>query len=616
MESNQPRARLAQALSVPAQSSPPKDSFLLNPKEVKRWAEELPVANIGETARQVYRALVEFNRFKIPTLTRTEIIESFRKPVEFVCHNVSRHYRNAGFPLPPRGRKAAKLVQALYDEMANSYKILFLEQILGDERSFNQKLVIVAAQRALHYLNKKMLHCLLVYDDYPTGLWREANHLFAWAYHNQVQDIPVKETQGLMNSRKNARSIASIYKGMLILASTHPHRLRQPQIRRVHHHTLFWEELASLRPASEAIGDSGLFFVNLWSDEPCKPIIEERQRLDSRYMVLDLNAIIGKARTEYETAEWESPARLDHGDDHLSRTLLRLLILNWTKSLKRKLPRIDKRGKVETIVGLGALIRFLEKQEEEEKENELQLVDGGEPSLSGASRLTWNDSVFSTLAIAAPPSTTGGDSLLGDPNAAISTLLGATDLETQAAGRPGMESPPAVLTYNESAEGYCLAWRKNYPVRVRVGDILGVRHENHPDDVGVTVVRWLKQRDDNETAIGLQVMAQACSLVYVAEEGKAGIGKHNRHRYLLLSNNDPDDPRQTLLTNTRVFPEGTRATLFTEFGKHRIELTKWLESNNNFVHYQFKYVDQPPEKEKQNETVGTDNQFEDLWNDL
>ena len=80
-ESNDSENTPSVALSIPAQTPPPKDSFLLSAREVRRWAEELPIANIGETARQVYNTLVTFNRIQVPTLNRTEVIEIFREPV-------------------------------------------------------------------------------------------------------------------------------------------------------------------------------------------------------------------------------------------------------------------------------------------------------------------------------------------------------------------------------------------------------------------------------------------------------------------------------------------------------------------------------------------------------
>jgi len=53
--------------------------------------------------------------------------------------------------------------------------------------------------------------------------------------------------------------------------------------------------------------------------------------------------------------------------------------------------------------------------------------------------------------------------------------------------------------------------------------------------------------------------------------------------------------------------------MVTEFGEHQIKLTKWVESNTNFIHYHFIYVEQ--EKSRKQPDDPTDD-FQDLWNDL
>ena len=603
-----------QALSIPSQSEPPKDSFLLNPKEVRRWAEELPVANIGETARQVYNTLVTFNRIQVPTLVRTEAIEAFREPVNYINRNICRHYFNVGFPLSSKARKAAQLTSALCDEMANAYKILSLDQVLGDERNFNQKLVIVAAQRAILYLGEKLFYNLLVYRDYPEGLWREANYLYAWAWQNQVQDVPVKENQGFLRSRKHARSIENVYKSMVLLATTNPYRLRQTQIQRIHRKAPYWAELSRLLPAHETRGNTGLFFINLWADEPPKSNLNEGEREDARFLALDLNEVIDDARAEFESADWESPAYLERDQQRLSRSLLRPLIRNWTKSLERKFPRDQVRSEIEAVVGLGNLMRLLEERRATEAKQNEPPQENPEKSVTPNSRLTWNDSVFSSLAIASPVNP-NGDSLFNDSRAVISTLLGTQDQDqlSKLRSAPRQENPFAVLTYNQSVEGYCLSWRRNYPMRVRVGDVLGIRCPERPDDFGVAVTRWLRHHSDNELYLGLQILAPSCTEVTVTPAKRPTGNEQNQYRCLLLSSSDDDRHEQSLLTNTHVFGLETELTLITEFGKHRIRLNKWIESNNNFVHYQFEYLDRP----EKDSTVGPgDENFDDIWNEL
>lgn len=604
-------------LVIPDQVPAPEDSFLLNPREVHRWAEELPVANIGETARQVYKTLVTFNRIQIPTLTRTEIIELFREPVRYINANITRHYLNVGFPLSSKARKAAQLASALCSEVANSYKILFLDQVLGDEQSFNQKLVIVAAQRAIQYLGQKMNHSLLVYHEYPQGLWQEANYLYAWASQNHVEKIPVKENSSFILSRKTARSIEDAYKAMALMTTTAPHRLRQSQIRRIHERLPQWAELAEVKPVQDAPRHAGVFYLNLWSDNPPQKSLSQSERNDSRFLALDLNGALEHARAEFEQAEWESPTHIEHDRTILSRSLLKPLIHGWNKSLERKFPRSEQRKELEAIVGLSNLLRLLDSQrsQEDTPKNATQASGHATPS----SKLTWNDSVFSTLAIASPAHGSGEDSIFGESTNLASTLLGTPgehEVSGGAFNQPPKqpESPFAVLTYNESLEGYCLGWKRSYPMKVRVGDVLGVRSPTNPEEYGVAVTRWLKHKNEDELYLGLQILTSHAIPVIITPSPKPSSNRMHQYQCLLLSGHGKDEEQQGILTNTHVFELDKVISMTTEFGQHQIRLTKWIESSNNFVHYHFEYIDD----KTADDTAGNEveNDFKDLWDEL
>ena len=607
-------------LSIPKQAEAPADSFLLNAREVKAWTEQLPVANVGETARQVYKTLASFNRLQIPTLIRAEIIELFREPVRYINTNITKHYINVGFPLSPKARKAALLATELCNEIAISYKILFLEQVLGEERNFNQKLVIVAAQRALQYMKQRMFHNLLVYRDYQKGLWREANYLYAWASQNHVHKIGVKDNSKFMWKRKSVQSIEDVYKDMLLIATTSPYRLTQSHLRRVHDKLPEWDKLAEIGPVDELDSQSGagIFYLNLWSDEPPQKTISPAQVNDSRYRAIDLNSILAETRREYEEAEWESPAHLDHDHQHLSRSLLRLLIRGWNKSLERQFARNTLQHELYAIVGLSNLLRLLEKNiEEAAAEVQASKKQEKKATVNSPSHLTWNDSVFSTLAIASPINNLGGDSLFNDSNNLASVLLGtAGDNEHQNMFEKLARDPNSafsVLTYNESVEGYCLGWKDSYPMKVRVGDVLGIRSPNNPDEYSVAVTRWLKDSDKEDLYLGIQVLASSCSPVTITPGPKASSNRQNQYRCLLISGGGLDNERRGILTNTRAFELNTIMTMVTEFGEHQIKLTKWVESNNNFIHYYFTYVE-----EQKAEEIGAEpeDNFQDLWNEL
>lgn len=112
------------ALHIPEQSSAPVDTFLARPKEVEEWVKHLPMANVGETSRQVFKTLVEYNRLETSSQLRIKVTELFRKPVSYISNNLRKYYFDVSFPLSAKHKKIAVLNRELYSELLSPTRFL------------------------------------------------------------------------------------------------------------------------------------------------------------------------------------------------------------------------------------------------------------------------------------------------------------------------------------------------------------------------------------------------------------------------------------------------------------------------------------------------------------
>ena len=92
------------------------------PRDLKRWIANLPKANIGETARQLYQGLSELNQLLTPSDNRLQLLELLRPEVYYVCKHLERHFLHQAIVLDERSRKIANLCQALQSHLAIGYK--------------------------------------------------------------------------------------------------------------------------------------------------------------------------------------------------------------------------------------------------------------------------------------------------------------------------------------------------------------------------------------------------------------------------------------------------------------------------------------------------------------
>ena len=88
------------------------------PRDLKRWIANLPKANIGETARQLYQGLSELNQLLTPSDNRLQMLELLRPEVYYVCKHLERHFLHQSIVLDERSRKIANLCQALQNHLA------------------------------------------------------------------------------------------------------------------------------------------------------------------------------------------------------------------------------------------------------------------------------------------------------------------------------------------------------------------------------------------------------------------------------------------------------------------------------------------------------------------
>jgi len=535
--------RSGDILETPARSAGPAGSFLLKANKIRSWIRDLPLANIGETGDQVYKALAAFNRTELNSLVRSEAIELFREPVRYLSSNMATDYVESGFPMSSKAKKSCELSYELCMEMALSYKIIIKEQ-LAKKLRFNQKLVIVAVHRALQYLGQALLQSYLSYSDPRPGIWREIHFLYEWAVQNQVHNLPVKET-AKQGWKEESQSIEDLYKSHILMSTISPHSLRHTQLCKIHGQLNNWSRLTKVVEQQNATRNSGVFFVNLHSDSPPHRLTNQAETKDSGLRVFDLSPLIAYLQSNFENASWESPASIETEDELLSRSLLKLLIDGWNKPPERRFARRSLKKSLNVVLGLNSLHYLVDQAD-------LQDLTPA----TGAPR--HNEDLEMNLETWKPT--------------AINEVY-------------------SVPTDDESVGGYRLRWEHSIPPKVRVGDIIGIQANEPKGQYALCIVRWLKYLQDDKFYIGIEIIAPGCiSAALVPSENMISDGK-NHYRCLLLTARDVNSIPTGLICDTKEFEPDTVLTLVTNSGARQIMITDRLESNNRFIHYRFKYLE-------------------------
>jgi hypothetical protein len=617
------RQRPLLGLQIPRQSTPKADNLLLDPKETQAWFEALPMANIGETARRVYNTLIEFNRIEVPDLLRARTVEKFRPPVEYITNNLLKYYVDVGLPLSPKGDKTAALARELQKELAISYKIIVERMIAGDSSNFDRRLLVIALHRTLHYLGQSLLQSALVYSSWPEGIWREINSIYAYASQNGIHEVPVKPDDG--RDAAASTTIEDRFKALMLFASATPHRLRQSHARLLYAHLEDWSADTIILSEDDGGTSLGRFNVDLWADSAPVHNALRTPVPGKRIAILDVRELLKRLRNNFEDAPWDSRKVLQSGKPVLTRPLLRLLILAWSRPPDRRFVRTKLNFDLHVVAGLHAIYGNLQADEQPPyatHRTPLFTLEEIDKPPASRNKIQWSSGSLEDVSLAPLDSKLANDSMFRD-----SFLVGSrgpvpppgtvepTDV------KPLLESTEtelhSVKTINESAGGYCIRWQGDHIPRVKIGELIGVESPQDRRKYGLGVVRWMKQQPDQSLELGLEIISTRCAAADVREaDSNSPRNRAPSYKCLIVYETDPgSDAAASLVMSAMNLQTGVDLMLATSGKEQLIRLNKLVEFSSAFARYHFDLV-----KTEDDEADIADgrpgDEFSDLWNNL
>lgn len=568
-------------------------------RDLEDWVQGLPMANIGETAKHLYQAIIELNQLAVAPLTRYQLLEIVRGPIYFICAGLSKHFLNQPIILPEKQRKIANLAQALQLHLATGYKIVVVEgqsQILVDKV---RRVVTNACHRAISDLGQTILRAYQLYSPSPNKVWLEVHQLYRFAKDNDLLRIDVEDPQA--RHVKFSR-IDDAYKRILLLGCSKPNQCRQNDIAVIYDTFENWTNLIELGiPCNE----HDLFIVNPLRDTPPVyrslydgPITQEFIGLDTSLLVQRITEYLGQLKESKvpPTATLPMPSRLaDRLISHLGQSLGILT--------KRNFKRIAASGKLFVCVGLSATHHFSANG----LSFELQLLGNGTRTEDGQNlfirrmqkRDVWAGSASTDR------------SALERPDLSPINYTGISDkLEEAENDKKVIFNQYHVPLINMSPGGYCLQWQGEIPINVQAGEILGVR-ESEDQPWSIATIRWIRQVKQHGTQIGIELLAPSatsCGVQLIQRVGE----NSDYLRGLLLPALPAIGQPMTLITPRLPFQEGHRVIINQHGKETKAQLIRRVSATASYNRFEFK----ESTMDHQHEEKSQGNEFDSLWSIL
>ncbi len=601
-----------------ARKAPTQDSFDTRHAQVEAWVAELPLANIGESSRRLFSALIETNALDFPAEQRFRMLELFCAPICHVNKAMKTHFVGKPFPLSDKARQIIQLSQALMTQMALAYCIVVDDS--SDKRGLlrDNKQVLTATYRALTYLGQTLLRAYQVYAPYPADVWRQVHQLYQQAEAKGFAQAVINDNR--VDSSCEG-SIENTYKRILLLALACPYRLRQGEVEHVYTWLCDWAQYATLNKLVETRNPNGQFMVNLDSDDPpTYLVLRETQVNQASCRLLNAARLADIMREVAVRQRNEKNTKLQAINEHV----LRRLMLAWGVMPKRRFSRSQKHSTAVVAMGLNTAHYFVSGEVAfEGNEN----GNSAGPTFNRAAQFEASETADQQGQLPDLWEMGGTQALRDTHPGAFAHQYIDFARETNSTPKPAAAAAaaaslsPTYQTYlwkmvNVSAGGYRLLWDSNESSQAQVGELIGLRENSDPDSfhLSLGVVRWMKQSSE----LGLELGVEMLSPGAVAVGTK--IHKHKKGceymRSLLLPAIRTIGQPATLLTPALSYHVGDIVMVNSHGKEARVELTKMMENTGTFAQYQFRPLDSQSTDTQTSGTQITDVNFADLWNQL
>lgn len=456
---------------------------------VRRWIINLPKANLGEMARQLYFALQELNSVELPLNKRLTFLELLRPNIHYTCRTLAKNSLKKSITLTAKERKVANLAQALQSHLLTGYKIVVVQQMensQGDNQLdiHRKKNLVIAIHRAINESCHSLLRCYQLYCDTPKRIWKELHSLYHLAEEYKISLAAVEDQE---NQIIQQLSIEDSYKRALLLSRARPNMLRQTDLDQLFHVLEKWSGSASL---NKDISTDAPFVVHIKSDKA--PLYSTDITIDNPEAFRGLETI-QLAESLQNTPDADSTLEVP-AKHQVPQTLLSHLTSAWGPKTSRHHPRKTATGELAFAAGLSGTHFYLGN---EIPFQTMLTEDFGEHPLTDAQQsfCTNDNDVWDHVS--------GGDPS-GSHFAQFKRDMVVFDGEAEVCAQSYPVFQASLV--NTSPRGYCACIEGSVPPQVQTGEIISLRSPGGMQWLLATI-RWVRLGDSSRTVFGIQLLS-------------------------------------------------------------------------------------------------------------
>ncbi len=600
-------------LDIPERTKPDKNSFNVRAKKLEPWIADLPRANLGETARQVYRVLKETNHLQFSHLERIYFLEKIREPVFYITSAMKKYYVGVNFPLAEKNYKVASACREIFMALATGYNIAIADLLANSLLFTDKKLLSKIIHRSLNSLSHVLLTTYQAYEPCPNDIWADINKLY---YFAETKKLVSTEVSDAHRKHHLQSTIQAEYLRMLLIHLASPYRLRQGEVGKVFNTMERWTTECTLSVHSNQ-SPHGYFTINLQGNSPpCSLALTTEQCNSEKCRIINTRNLAVMVEDELKNSADMVTTTLPGVEmqrNELSHDLLRRLLIAWGIVPKRLFPRTQKNEKLHITLGLSATHKVIcdgnynarkdpANYPGQTKDKFIHTAQFNSSSISNVNDKQpdiW-DMIYPTA------HKEDQDTRIKEPT--IENNQPAQQVETS------YYQVESWTMMNESANGYCIATKAIGDTNIQVGELIGIQRNNdgHTWKWAIGVVRWMKYEKEQGLILGVEMLTPDAAAIGI----KSAFSDENEDykRSLMLPELQAIKQAKTLITGPVPFRVGNQLTMHILGKPISISLTRQLQNTGFFAQFEFDMVEQKEEHNPEKDQHADEpDDFNSIW---
>lgn len=594
----------------------------MSPRKISSWAKNLPFANLGESAKNVYLLLTEANQSLLDDSKRLEILQVIEPVADQLVAALEKRFAKNHIALSDKNKQIAALVQAIQTELFLGYHAV-IESVLLDGvevKRTKKKAFTYSLALAIKYHGLVILRCYEVYTSVPGRMWRELYCLYQLALRHQVEriNIKIKHNQETLNCH-------DYFVRILLLGTANTYKLRQQEIQ------LLWQvlpELVAHAVLKSHAYNNNHFVIPLHSASP--PIHKSLYDSSAKVQNLKLTASGTVDRLNQMLLSVQQSGQ----SSARKVMLLRHLIQCWGSDVHRSFARTSCNEYLDICIGLGATHYLLMQQDNGKLKRDatgasdtLEVMEGSLKfatlsEVSKQERLRTKKD-YNYLSSSGPPAEDIWAKLY-HPEQAMKEALNKihSDERTREAIVKESYKLQTVSLLNMSPGGYCIQLdSESLPKHAQTGEVLGML-EFEPkggEHWSIGVVRWVRRQSKGTSVqMGVQLLSPGATPVNVQLRDKKSDANEYQRALILPELTGIGQP-MTLLANSLSFSVNSKVRIAENGNQYDVRLTRELFASSSFRQFHFERLtgekkdSQESPKPVRDPSFDSQEELKDVW---